>query len=477
MTWAPVTVTINVVNDTPVVTLSTLNDIKVNEDAPAAFIDVSSAFDDVDIATNADSLTYEVDSNDNPSLVTAFMSGSILNLQFLPEQNGSADITVMAADDAGAFALDTFIVTVDPVNDPPSFSTGLSQVGSLEDAGLQTVLWATSISAGPPNETGQVLTFNVDHTNSPLFSVPPAISSGGILTFTPAQDANGSSTVTVDLSDDSGGSDTSGEQPFIITVFAVNDPPVFTPGANQTIIEGSGTQTITNWATNIDPGPANESGQTIDFVVTDNTAPSLFSIAPAVASNGTLTYSPSSNVNGSATITLHAHDDGGTLNSGENRGVDQTFTITVSDPFRNGSFEIGLSPWTFVNIDRFRDPSWIASEGFWLIDLNGSVPGSISQSFETVSGSQYTVLFDLAANRGLPQTGDAIVNLDVSAAGTTQPYSFDGAGKTNVSLGWLEQSFAFTASGTTTTLTFTSTTTDDSANGPLLDNVRVNAIP
>src|SRR3712207_7932836 len=44
-----------------------------------------------------------------------------------------------------------------------------------EDAGLQTVNnFATAISAGAANESGQTLTFQVINSNNALFSVQPA---------------------------------------------------------------------------------------------------------------------------------------------------------------------------------------------------------------------------------------------------------------------------------------------------------------
>ena len=66
----------------------------------------------------------------------------------------------------------------------------------LEDAGAQSVPgWATAISAGPADESGQTLTFNVTgNTNTALFSVGPAVDSSGNLTYTPAADANGTET-------------------------------------------------------------------------------------------------------------------------------------------------------------------------------------------------------------------------------------------------------------------------------------------
>ena len=51
----------------------------------------------------------------------------------------------------------------------------------LVNAGPQTVSpWATAISAGPPNEAGQTLTFQItNNTNPGLFAAGPAISPTG----------------------------------------------------------------------------------------------------------------------------------------------------------------------------------------------------------------------------------------------------------------------------------------------------------
>src|SRR3989442_767810 len=144
--------------------------------------------------------------------------------------------------------------------------------------------------------------------------------------------ANGSATVTVTLSDNggtaNGGVDTSATQTFTITVTPVNDVPSFTKGANQTVLEDTGAQTVTAWATAISAGP-NETGQTLDFFVSNTNTP-LFSAQPAVAANGTLTYAPAANANGSATVTVQVHDNGGTTSGGVDTSAAQTFTITVT---------------------------------------------------------------------------------------------------------------------------------------------------
>src|SRR5262249_56873048 len=116
----------------------------------------------------------------------------------------------------------------------------------------------------------QTLMFHVTNANNALFSVQPGIDvTTGNLSYTLAADANGSATVSATLSDDGGtadgGADTSAAQTFAINVTAVNDPPSFTLPANpdQFVVQGSGAQTVTGFATSVSPGPANESGQTV----------------------------------------------------------------------------------------------------------------------------------------------------------------------------------------------------------------------
>jgi hypothetical protein len=201
----------------------------------------------------------------------------------------------------------------------------------LEDSGGFSTVWATAISPGPPADA-QNVTFSVTNDNAALFSTAPAVAPDGTLTFTPADDANGTATVTVTAHDDggtaNGGNDTGPPHPFTLTVGAVNDPPSFTKGPDQSVLGLLGAQTVPGWATAISPGPANESSQNVTFTVTNDNN-SLFSAQPAIAPNGTLTYTPALLAIGSATVTVRAHDDGGNSNGGNDTSPPQTFTITI----------------------------------------------------------------------------------------------------------------------------------------------------
>ena len=112
-----------------------------------------------------------------------------------------------------------------------------------------------------------------------------------------------------------------------ITVRAVNDAPFFSPGPDVTAQVDSGSYSAA-WATAISAG-AGEISQTVTFQVTGNTNPGLFSAEPAIAANGTLTFTPAPGATGSATVTVVLRDDGGTANGGVDMSAPQSFTITV----------------------------------------------------------------------------------------------------------------------------------------------------
>jgi hypothetical protein len=359
-------------------------------------------------------VTFNV-SNDNNALFSAqpaVASDGTLTFTSAANANGTATVTVTAHDNGGTAnggvdtsAPQTFTISVTAVNDAPSFTSG-GDVTVLEDSGAYSAAWATAISAGPADESGQTVTFNASNDNNALFSVQPSVSSSGALTFTPAADANGTATVTVTAQDNggtaNGGVDTSASQTFTITVTAVNDAPSFTKGADQTSLEDGGPQTVVGWATAISAGPANESGQTVTFNVSnDNNA--LFSAQPAVSSNGTLTYTAAPNANGTATVTIAAHDDGGTANGGVDTSAPQTFTITITAVNDAPSFTKGADQTVLEDSGPHTVTGWATAIS----------PGPADESSQTVS---FTVTNDNNALFSAQPAVDASGNLTFTTA-------------------------------------------------------------
>jgi len=257
---------------------------------------------------------------------------------YTPNANvtGGDSFTYVANDGVADSGLATVSITITAVNDRPSFTDGGGKT-VLEDSGAASYSsWASSISrGGGSDESSQVIHFDVTNVATPgLFSAGPAVSAAGTLTFTPAANANGSSTMDITAVDDggiaNGGNDTSTIHTITITVTSVNDVPSFTAGGDEVVAEDSGSSSYIGWVTGASSGPSNESSETLSYVITANDHPGYFSAGPAVAANGTLSFTPALNANGVATIGVAIKDNGGVLNGGVDQSAAQTFTITIT---------------------------------------------------------------------------------------------------------------------------------------------------
>jgi hypothetical protein len=259
----------------------------------------------------------------------------------------SANVTYTPDDDYNGFDIFSFKASdgtegsypapvsmlVNPVNDDP-VATDETMTMS-EDGGPLSLDFGALVSDGETSDAN--LTYNI---------TDPAKGSlggeGSTRTFTPAADFNG--TVNIDYTPtDRGDADNcsatnppcaaakiSAQKSVTVTVEAVNDAPSFTEGPDQTTDEDAGAQTVDDWATAISAGP-NEANQTLDFHLTnDNNGLFAAGGQPSVAPDGTLSYTPAADKNGSATVTIEAKDSGGTANGGQDDSAEQTFKITVN---------------------------------------------------------------------------------------------------------------------------------------------------
>jgi cyclophilin family peptidyl-prolyl cis-trans isomerase len=217
-------------------------------------------------------------------------------------------------------------------NVAPKFKAGADQT-VLEDAAKQTVNWATEISPGAADETDQTVSFDVSVDKPELFDEVPTISADGKLSYKVKVNANGVAEVTVKAKDNggttNGGKDTSDPVKFKITITAVNDAPSFTAGANQTVADDAGKQTVANWAKNMSPGGgSDESSQTLTFEVKPENE-NFFDEQPQISADGTLTYKIRPNTTGTVKVSVTLKDNGGTANGGK-ESVTKDFTITAT---------------------------------------------------------------------------------------------------------------------------------------------------
>ena len=156
-------------------------------------------------------------------------------------------------------------------------------------------------------------------------------------------------------------------------------------------------------------------------------------------------------------------------------GSFETATVTPSNPPGFLTLNVGstaITGWTVTQgtIDYVDTANWQAADGNRSLDLDGTFnsAGGIQQTFNTIIGSLYRVIFDMAGN---PTLEPPVKNMRVSAAGTSSDFSFDVTGKSGTNMGWVSKSWDFTATSTTTTLEFISLT--GTGAGPALDNVSV----
>ncbi len=295
-------VSVNAVNDAPMV-VAPLGDVIVGEDAADSVIDVSGAFDDVDITTNGDALTYTVSTGGDAVFTSATVVGSSLTLDYALNQNGVATVTVRATDIDGAFVENDFQVTVNPVNDPPMVAAPLADVSVAEDAADSTLDLSGVFDDVDGATNGDTLTYTVSTSGDGVFT--SATVSGSTLTLDYAPNQNGVAMVTVRATDVDGAF---AEDDFQVTVNAVNDAPfVANPPPLGTFPEDApgGTVDLSNVFDDVDQAIE---GDTLTLSVVGTTG-AIIDTAVMTGTNLDLTFL--ANQNGAATVTVRATDSAG----------------------------------------------------------------------------------------------------------------------------------------------------------------------
>ncbi len=292
--------------DIPPTVANPIADVTVDEDAANTIIDLTNVFTDVD--DDPALITKAVQSNSNPTLVSATINGNTLTLDYQPDQNGTSTITIRATSD-GKTVDDQFLVTVNAVNDPPTVVNPIADVTVDEDA-ANTVINLTNVFTDVDNDPALITKTVQSNSNPTLVS---ATINGNTLTLDYQPDKNGTSTITIR---GTSGGQTVDDQ-FLVTVNAINDPPtVANPIADVTVDEDAANTVInlTNVFTDVDNDPA-----LITKAVQVNSNPTLVS---ATINGNTLTLDYQPEQSGTANITIRATSGGQT--------VDDQFVVTVN---------------------------------------------------------------------------------------------------------------------------------------------------
>jgi choice-of-anchor C domain-containing protein len=168
-----------------------------------------------------------------------------------------------------------------------------------------------------------------------------------------------------------------------------------------------------------------------------------------------------------------------------------------ADIVTNGSFEFGtnnpafggfatipgssssITGWTVVGSVDWINGYWQASDGTHSVDMNGLALGGVQQSITTVIGQTYRLTFDLSANPDHLDNHPDSRQLQAAAGAISGifNYNFDAPPNSHSNMNWASYFLDFTATSTTTVLSFNSTSGQNCCYGPALDNVAVTAVP
>jgi large repetitive protein len=277
-------------------------------------------------------LTVTGTSNGKAGQVTRSAAGTLLRYTPLPDYHGLDSFHYWASDGQLTTGPATVTLTIISVNDPPIASNDAREMTEDGSVSLLAADLTKNDTAGAWNETDQSLRVTAVAAGASTHGTVSL--ANGIVTYRPAAHYFGDASFNYTVCDDGTTNGASNPQcasaTVAIEVRPINDAPSFSKGPNQSAIEDSGEHSLPGWATNLSRGPANESGQTLGFIVA-NSNPGLFASAPVVEPDGTLRYTLAPDANGRATVSVYLHDSGGTFMGGQPNSPTQTFTIAVSE--------------------------------------------------------------------------------------------------------------------------------------------------
>ncbi len=284
-------ITVTPVNDAPVANNDTAN---TNEDT-AVTINVLGNDTDVD----GDTLTVNaITANPANGSVVINANGTIT---YTPNAgfNGTDTFTYQVSDGNGGFDTATVTINVGAVNDAPVAND--DSVTTNEDNAV-----TISVLGNDTDPDGDTLSVNAITANPTNGSA--VINANGTITYTPNANFNGTDTFTYQVSDGNGGFDTA---TVTVNVTPVNDAPVANDDSVTTNEDTAVTISVLGNDFDVD-------GDTLSVnAITAN--PSNGSVV--INANGTITYTPNANFNGTDTFTYQVSDGNG--------GFD-TATVTVN---------------------------------------------------------------------------------------------------------------------------------------------------
>ncbi|HZE68365.1 MAG TPA: Ig-like domain-containing protein [Pyrinomonadaceae bacterium] len=306
----------------------------VNDTAPVTSDQTGTTAEDEDVAVTLSATDFNVNNVlsyavvDGPQHGT--ISGSGASLTYSPDAHyfGSDSFTFKANDGALDSNVSTVQITVTEVNNDPTTVSDNKTTAEGSPLVFPASDLTSNDSAGP-NENGQSLT--VDS----IISMPDTHGSitlnSGQVTYTPAADYNGPASFDYHVCDDgttNGFPDAKCATGTVnVTVTEVNNIPSAVNDSKITSEDTPLNFAAADLTGNDSPGPANESGQTLNVVavmLNPDTHGSVSLLA------GQITYTPAANYNGPASFDYQVCDDGTTNGAPDSKCATASVNLTVT---------------------------------------------------------------------------------------------------------------------------------------------------
>ena len=362
----------------------------VTNPAPTAVNDAATTNEDT--AVTIAPLANDTDPDGDPLSITTATApnGTVVihangTITYTPKANfnGTDTITYTISDGNGGFSTAAIIVTVNAVNDAP---VAVNDVARTNEDTPVTV----AVLANDTDPDGDVLTVTAASAPNGTVIVNP----NGTITYTPRANFSGTDTITYTISDGKGGTSTA---TVTVTVDPVNDSPVATNDVATTNEDTPVTVAVLGNDTDIDGDPLS---------VVSATAPNG---TVMINANGTITYTPSLNFNGTDTITYQISDGKGGFSTA-------TVTVTVvpvnDAPVASPPLAPQANPdGAVVSVPvagSFTDPdgdvlTYIAvglPAGLTLNPTTGIISGTIDRSASQLNGGVYSVTVTASDGKG-----------------------------------------------------------------------------
>ena len=374
--------TVNSVNDAPVFVHS--GDITMNEDFITTEI-VSMSL----VGVPSNEMSQVVSYSLSPASVSfaniSFNSSTgEVSITSIADANGSQMFTVTADDGQDTYS-QTFMLTVNAMNDAPAFtlSGDISVIEGIYTSATETVI----PSVVPADEMSQSVVYSISPA-SVAFANISINSATGEVTITPIADQFGSQLFTITADDGQSMHNTS-SQTFTLTVEEGNNPPSFTNSGDVIVDEDFATTEMV--VVTPDAVRPHEAGQVVTY-----------SLSPASVSFANISFDSNT---GNMTITSIADEHGSqqfaiTADDGQSRNnlYSETFMLMINSI--NDAPAFTLSGDVMVNEDFVTTEQVVAAAGF--VPAN-EMSQTVSYSLSPASVSFANISFD-------SMTGEVIIN-------------------------------------------------------------------